>query len=46
LQPQPAKILTMLVSRAGEVVTRQELAQEVWGSDTFVDFEQVSLFLH
>ena len=40
LQPQPAKILTMLVSRAGEVVTRQELAQEVWGSDTFVDFEQ------
>jgi TolB-like protein/DNA-binding winged helix-turn-helix (wHTH) protein len=40
LQPQPAKVLTMLVSHAGEVVTRQELAQEVWGSDTFVDFEQ------
>jgi TolB-like protein/DNA-binding winged helix-turn-helix (wHTH) protein/Tfp pilus assembly protein PilF len=41
LQPQPAKVLTMLVGRAGEVVTRQELAKEVWGSaDTFVDFEQ------
>ena len=32
LQPQPARILTILVSRVGEVVTRQELAREVWGS--------------
>lgn len=40
LQQQPAKILALLVSRPGEVVTRQELAQAVWGADTFVDFEQ------
>src|SRR5882762_5620675 len=40
LQPQPTRILTILVNRVGEVVTRQELAQEVWGSQTFVDFEQ------
>jgi len=40
LQQQPAKILALLVSRPGEVVTRQELAREVWGSETFVDFEQ------
>jgi TolB-like protein/DNA-binding winged helix-turn-helix (wHTH) protein len=40
LQPQPARILTILVSRVGEVVTRRELSQEVWGSQTFVDFEQ------
>jgi len=40
LQPQPARILAILVSRVGEVVTRQELAQVVWGSQTFVDFEQ------
>ena len=40
LQPQPAKVLTFLVSRAGKLVTRQELAEQVWGSDTFVDFEQ------
>src|SRR5450631_1969528 len=40
LQPQPARILTILVSRVGEVVTRQELAQLVWGSETFVDYEQ------
>ena len=40
LQPQPAKVLALLVSRAGEVVTREEIVREVWGSDTFVDFEQ------
>src|SRR5947209_2013404 len=39
LQPQPARLLTILVSRAGEVVTRQELSDQVWGSDTYVDFE-------
>ena len=40
LQPQPARVLTLLVSRAGEIVTRQELAQQVWGSETFVNYEQ------
>ena len=40
LQPQPAKVLALLVSRAGEIVTRQDLARQVWGSETFVDFEQ------
>lgn len=40
LQPQPAKILAALIGRAGELVTRQDLAQQVWGSETFVDFEQ------
>jgi len=39
LQPQPAKVLTVLAGRAGEIVTRQELAQQVWGSETYVDFE-------
>ena len=39
LQPQPAKILAILVGRAGEVVMRQELAEQVWGSETYVDFE-------
>jgi TolB-like protein/DNA-binding winged helix-turn-helix (wHTH) protein/Tfp pilus assembly protein PilF len=40
LQPQPARVLVVLVSRAGEVVTRQDLAQQVWGTETFVDYEQ------
>ena len=39
LQPQPAKVLSILVNRAGEVVTREELAEQVWGTDTYVDFE-------
>jgi len=39
LQPQPAKVLAILVARAGQVVTRQELAEQVWGSETYVDFE-------
>jgi len=39
LQPQPAKILALLVRRRGETVTRDEIVQEVWGSDTFVDYE-------
>lgn len=39
LQPQPAKVLVLLVSRAGEIVTRTEVAEQVWGSETFVDFE-------
>jgi DNA-binding winged helix-turn-helix (wHTH) protein/Tol biopolymer transport system component len=40
LQPQPAKVLALLITRAGQVVTREEIVREVWGSDTFVDFEQ------
>ena len=40
LQPQPARILAVLVNRAGEIVSRQELVQEVWGSKTFVDYDQ------
>lgn len=40
LQPQPMKVLTLLVSRAGELVTRDELRKHVWGDETFVDFDQ------
>lgn len=40
LQPQPTKVLAVLVARAGEVVSRDELRQQIWGSDTFVDFER------
>jgi TolB-like protein/DNA-binding winged helix-turn-helix (wHTH) protein/Flp pilus assembly protein TadD len=39
LQPQPFKVLVLLVSRAGQLVTREELRQQVWGDNTFVDFE-------
>jgi DNA-binding winged helix-turn-helix (wHTH) protein/TolB-like protein len=39
LEPQPARVLAVLLERAGDVVTRAELQQQVWGSETFVDFE-------
>lgn len=39
LRGQPFSILELLLSRAGEVVTRQEIRQKLWPADTFVDFE-------
>jgi cholera toxin transcriptional activator len=39
LQGQPFQVLTLLLDRAGEVVTREELQQQLWPSDTFVDFD-------
>src|SRR6516225_2103182 len=39
LQNQPFRVLAFLASRAGELVTRDELSQEIWQADTFVDFE-------
>ena len=40
LQEQPFRILTLLLLRPGEVVTRDEIRRELWGDDTFVDFER------
>jgi DNA-binding winged helix-turn-helix (wHTH) protein len=40
LPPQPFKLLALLASRSGQVVTRDEIQQQLWGSDTFIDFEQ------
>jgi DNA-binding winged helix-turn-helix (wHTH) protein len=39
LQDQPFAILAMLLERAGTVVTREELRERLWPSDTFVDFD-------
>lgn len=39
LRPQAAKILVLLASRPGQLVTREELQEKVWGNETFVDFE-------
>ena len=39
LQEQPFRVLLLLLQRAGEVVTRDELRQELWPADTFVDFD-------
>jgi TolB-like protein/DNA-binding winged helix-turn-helix (wHTH) protein/Tfp pilus assembly protein PilF len=39
LEGQPIQILALLVARPGELVTREELRQQLWPVDTFVDFE-------
>lgn len=39
LQGQPFQVLALLLERAGEVVTREDLRQKLWPSDTFVDFD-------
>jgi DNA-binding winged helix-turn-helix (wHTH) protein/tetratricopeptide (TPR) repeat protein len=39
IQEQPARILSLLVSRPGELVTREELRQLVWTNETFVEFD-------
>jgi len=39
LQVQPFQILRILLERAGELVTRDELQKRIWPADTFVDFE-------
>ncbi len=39
LQEQPFQILTMLLERPGEVISREELQRRLWPADTFVDFD-------
>lgn len=40
LQDQPFQILSMLLERPGEVITREELRRKLWPADTFVDFDE------
>ena len=39
LPPQPFKILALLASRAGQLITREEIQKQVWGGETYVDFD-------
>jgi len=39
LQERPFQVLTALIERPGEVVTRQEMQQKLWPTETFGDFE-------
>lgn len=36
---QPLRLLLLLATRAGEIVTREEIQREIWGDETFVDFQ-------
>ena len=39
LQQQPLQLLSVLLERPGELVTREDLRKRLWPDDTFVDFE-------
>lgn len=39
LQGQPVQILEILLEHPGQLVTREELRERLWTSDTFVDFD-------
>src|SRR6185369_8179132 len=39
LQPQPLRVLVLLASNPGELVTREEIQQAIWEGVTFADFE-------
>jgi DNA-binding winged helix-turn-helix (wHTH) protein len=40
LEPQPAALLVLLISRAGELVTHDEIRQHLWGADTHVNYQE------
>ena len=40
LEPQPAKALAMLLAKGGDVASREELRDAVWGAETHVDFDR------
>ncbi len=40
LQDQPFQILSALLERPGEIVSREDLRQKIWRDDTFIDFDQ------
>jgi eukaryotic-like serine/threonine-protein kinase len=39
LQEQPFQILVLLLERAGQVVTREEIRRKLWSNNTFVEFD-------
>src|SRR5581483_739980 len=39
LRGRPIDILILLIGRRGELVSRDELRNQLWGADTFVDFD-------
>ena len=40
LRDQSFQVLTLLLERPGQVVTREELQRKLWAADTFVDFDR------
>src|ERR1035438_4538129 len=40
LQDQPFQLLALLLEKRGEIVTREEIQQRLWKSNSFVDFDK------
>src|SRR5262245_48051791 len=40
LQDQPFQVLSALLGRPGEIISREDLRQKIWRDDTFIDFDQ------
>jgi TolB-like protein/DNA-binding winged helix-turn-helix (wHTH) protein/Tfp pilus assembly protein PilF len=40
LSPQQFQVLRLLAENAGQLETREDIQREVWGADTFVDFDR------
>src|SRR5687768_7477806 len=44
LQPQPFRLLILLTSRPGSLITREEIRSDLWPDGTFVAFDQAVNF--
>src|SRR3982751_4269040 len=40
IQPQPLRVLVVLLENAGQIVSREHLRTRIWGESTFVEFDQ------
>jgi Tol biopolymer transport system component/DNA-binding winged helix-turn-helix (wHTH) protein len=40
LPPQPFNVLALLASHSGQIVTRESIRRQIWGDETYVDFER------
>ena len=40
LTPQQFRLLQLLASHAGQVLSREQIQSEIWGPGTFVDFDR------
>src|SRR5579875_3426068 len=40
IQPQPLRVLQLLVERPGETISREQLRSHIWDGVTFVEFDQ------
>ena len=40
IQPQPLRVLALLAEHRGEIVSREQLRERIWGAATFVEFDQ------